>query len=270
MGQPRGGFYVAPPIRVLRFPDAITGEGYYRPRYINPYGIGASARATPGLIEYPLLNLQINPAWFNSDCAGTNQLYVDFRNYRQTATFYQPRIYPMYSTNVAVYMPPIMYPYYLVNSRPIIEPIISAAFLTDPLPSTLSGLHLGFTYQGIMQDTKYYTIPFDIYQSNLGYDYRGTTIASSSLIPVTTVSSGEDEMHYTGNLFSLYAGYGLLPNVKLGLNAGRAVFNGDGSYGNRTTGTIILTARELHCITTWRAGTRATTIGIYPEEFSTM
>ena len=139
----------------------------------------------------------------------------------------------MYTTNVAMYMPPIMYPYYLVNSRPIIEPIISAAFLTDLLPSTLPGLHLGFTYQGIMQDTKYYTIPFDIYQSNLGYDYRGTTIASSSAIPITTVSSGEDEMHHTGNLFSVYAGYKLLPNLRLGLNAGRVLFNGDGSYGNQ-------------------------------------
>ncbi len=206
---------------------------FFQPSYINPYGIGTFARTTPGLIDDPLLNLQINPAWFSTDSADDNHLYVDFRNYRQTASVYQPRIYPMYTSSVALYIPPIMYPYYLVNSRPVIEPIISAAFLTEPLPSDLPALHLGITYQGIMQDTKYYTIPFDIYQSNLGYDYRGNTIASSSAIPITTVSSGEDEMHHTGNLFSLYAGYELLPNLKIGLNAGRVVFSGDGSYGNQ-------------------------------------
>ncbi len=206
---------------------------FFQPSFINPYGIGTFTRATPGLIDDPFLNLQINPAWFNSDSSFTNHLYLDFRNYRQTATLYQPYIYTMYSNSVAIYAPHIVYPYYLVNSRPIIEPIISAAFLTEPASSTLPGLHLGITYQGIMQDTKYYTIPFDIYQSNLGYDYMGNSIASSSAIPITTVSSGEDEMNHTGSLFSVYAGYEIDPDLKLGVRVGRVLFDGNGSYGNQ-------------------------------------
>jgi hypothetical protein len=202
---------------------------FFQPSYISPYGIGSFSLATPGLIDDPFLNLQVNPALFSSDSAGTNHLYLDFRSYRQTANLYQP-VYPIYSSYAVPQS--VIYPYYYVNSRPIIEPILSAAFLTNPLPSSLPGLFLGFTYQAIMQDSKYYTIPFDIYQSYLGYDYRGASIANSSNIPITTISSGQDNMHHSGNLLSLYAGYRLSPDLRLGLRLGRVFFNEDGSYGN--------------------------------------
>ncbi len=205
---------------------------FFQPSYISPYDIGSSALSTPGVIDDPFLNLQVNPAWFGTDSAGTNHLYLDFRSYRQTATLYQP-VYPMYYTNgPAVRTESVIFPYYYVNSEPIIEPILSAAFLTNPLPSSVPGLFVGVTYQAIMQDSKYYTIPFDIYQSYLGYDYRGASVANSSSIPITTVSSGQDNMHHTGNLFSLYAGYEVTPDLKLGLRLGRVLLSENGSYGD--------------------------------------
>ncbi len=204
---------------------------FFQPSYISPYGIGSFALATPGLIDDPLLNLQVNPALFSADTAGYNHLYIDFRSYRQTATFYQP-FYPYYNGGAVPVSQSVIFPYYYVNSRPIIEPIFSAAFLTKPLPSALPGLFVGLTYQAIMQDSKYYAVPFDIYQSYPGYDYNGRALASSSTIPITTVSSGEDNMHNTGNFFSLYAGYRFSDDLRLGLRVARGLYSEDGSYGN--------------------------------------
>ncbi len=203
---------------------------FFQPSYINPYGIGSFALATPGLIDDPFLNLQVNPALFGTDSAGTNYLYVDFRSYRQTSSLYQP-FYPIYGGPVQMTRA-VYFPIYYVNSRPIIEPILSAAFFTNPLPSSVPGLFVGLTYQVIMQDSKYYTIPFDIYQSSLGYDYAGAAVANKSNIPITTMSSGEDNMHHSGNLLSLYAGYKLSPDLRLGLRLGRVLYNEDGAYGN--------------------------------------
>ncbi len=73
---------------------------FLQPSYISPYGIGTFALVTPGLIDDPLLNLQVNPALFSPDSAGTNHLYLDFRSYRQTANLYQPIIYPMYTNSM--------------------------------------------------------------------------------------------------------------------------------------------------------------------------
>jgi hypothetical protein len=205
---------------------------FFQPSYISPYDIGSTALSTPGVIDDPFLNLQVNPAWFSTDSGGTNHLYVDFRSYRQTSTLYQPA-YPTYYTNgISSVAQPVIYPYFYVNSEPIIEPILSAAFLTNPLPTTMPGLFIGVTYQAIMQDSKYYSIPFDIYQSYLGYDYTGASVANSSSIPITTVSSGQDNMHHSGNLFALYAGYEVTPDIKLGLRLGRVLLNENGSYGD--------------------------------------
>jgi len=204
---------------------------FFQPSFISPYGMGSFALSTPGVINDPFLNLQVNPALFSTDSAGTNHLYVDFRSYRQTTTMYQP-VYPMPVYNEITTSQAIFYPYYYVNSQPIIEPILSAAFLTNPLPSAAPGLFLGFTYQAIMQDSKYYDVPFNIYQTSLGKDYNGTPIANSASIPITTVSSGQDNMHHTGNFFSVYAGYELTPDLSLGLKLGRSLYSADGSYGN--------------------------------------
>ena len=73
---------------------------FLQPSYISPYGIWTFALVTPGLIDDPLLNLQVNPALFSPDSAGTNHLYLDFRSYRQTANLYQPIIYPMYTNSM--------------------------------------------------------------------------------------------------------------------------------------------------------------------------
>lgn len=203
---------------------------FFQPSYISPYGIGSFELATPGLIDDPILNMQVNPAWFNSDTSGTNHLYLDFRSYQQTANLYQP-VYPVYNGPIAMSQA-IVFPFYFVNSRPIIAPILSAAFMTKPLPSSAPGLFFGVTYQAIMQDSKYYSVPFDIYQPDLGYDYNGRMIANSANVPITTISSGQDNMHDTGNLFTVYGGYQVTPDLKLGLKLGRVLFSEDGSYGD--------------------------------------
>ncbi len=204
---------------------------FFQPNYINPYGIGSFSTVTPGIIDDPFLNLQINPARFNLDSAISNYFYADFRSYRQTTNQYQP-VYPVLANESIMTENSVMYPYFYVESRPIIEPILSLGYLTTPLPSSLPGLFLGFSYQAIMEDSKYYSIPFGVYQSNLGADYNGKTMANGSDIPITTVSAGQDNMHHSGNLFSLIASYKFSPDLQIGFRFGRAFFKENGSYGN--------------------------------------
>ena len=56
---------------------------FFRPNYLNPYGIGGFGEAALGLIDEPLVNLELNPAALVSDTSwDRHYIYVDFRNSR--------------------------------------------------------------------------------------------------------------------------------------------------------------------------------------------
>ncbi len=204
---------------------------FFMPNYLNPYGLSNLATTTPGLIDHPLLNLIINPANLYSDSSRKTYFYLDFRNsqIKQNKNYsYYP--YLDYRSAYAVDM--IYYPSYFIQTRKALEPVFSTALLIRPLRS-MNGLFLGFSYQLIFQNEGYYSVPQDIYRSNIGYDYAGNKVAETSDLPIVDRYKGADDMRQTGHFLSLFSGYEISPHVQFGFRLNRTVFERDGSYGSQ-------------------------------------
>lgn len=204
---------------------------FFMPNYLNPYGLSNLSATTPGLIDDPLLNLIVNPANLYSDSSRKTYFYLDFRNsqIKQNRNYgYYP--YPAYRSSYSVDM--IYFPNYFIQTRKALEPVFSTALLTRPLRS-LKGLFLGFSYQLIFQNEGYYSVPQDIYRSNIGYDYAGNRVAETSNIPIADRYKGADDMRQTGHFLSLFSGYEISPRLQLGFRFNRTDFKRDGSYGSQ-------------------------------------
>ena len=204
---------------------------FFKPTYLNPYGLGNFAKTTPGLINDPMLNLIINPADLYCDSTRNSYLYMDFRSIHNVKDN-QSYAYPLYgySDMRADYS---YYPFYYPESRKELMPVFSAALLTRPFSKSGSGLFLGLTYQAVMQDDDYYAVPQDIYRSNIGQDYAGNKTADESDVPIVDKYSGEDKMHQLGHFFTFFSGYDLSSNLQLGLKINRTIFDRDGAYGSQ-------------------------------------
>ena len=69
---------------------------FFSANTLNPYGMGNFTTATPGLIDDPLLNLIVNPAYGYHDSTRNTYVFLDFRNTRverDTYSNYYPRLY---------------------------------------------------------------------------------------------------------------------------------------------------------------------------------
>lgn len=205
---------------------------FFAPSYLNPYGIGSFKSTTPGLLKDPLVDLVINPARLRLDSLQTTYFYTDFRSARditdRTPAYYPPWInYATRMTSDMVYFPRVY-----LNTRRELEPVFSGAFIARPLPVTAAGLTVGFTYQLVMQDEKYYSVPQDIYKSAVGYDYNGMRAAAADNIPVVDKYSGEDNMHHAGHFASGFVRYAFPEGLDIGAKLSRVTFSRDGSFGS--------------------------------------
>jgi hypothetical protein len=205
---------------------------FFTPSYLNPYGIGSFKSTTPGLLKDPLVDLVINPARLQLDSLESTYFYTDFRSARditdRTPAYYPP--WTNYATRMTSDM--IYFPRVYLNTRRELEPVFSGAFIARPLPVTAAGLTVGFTYQLVMQDEKYYSVPQDIYKSAVGYDYNGMRAAAADNIPVVDKYSGEDNMHQTGHFVSGFVRYAFPEGLEIGAKLSRVTFSRDGSFGS--------------------------------------
>lgn len=206
---------------------------FFKPSYLNPYGIGGFGSAAPGLFDDPLLNLIINPAYLTTDSGSRHYAYMDFRNSQEIQD--QPTIYPhsYYNMTSSIAVDYRVYPIYYIDSRKELEPVFSGAYMARPFGNRLGGLSFAATYQIILQDDNYYDIPQDIYRSNQGYDYAGNRMWESSDIPITDRYSGTDEMHQEGHFASFFTGFSPFDRLNLGFRLSRVFFNRDGGFGSQ-------------------------------------
>ena len=202
---------------------------FFTPNYLNPYGLSNFITTTPGLIDDPLLNLIVNPANIYADTSKKSYFYLDFRN-SQVKEGRRSNFYPQpYLDYRAAYSNDrIAYPYYYIQTRKALEPVFSGAFLTRPTRR----IFLGISYQAIFQNEGYYSVPQDIYRSNLGYDYAGNKTWESSDVPITDRYSGSDDMRQTGHFATLFAGFDLSSKLQLGFKMNRTMFQRNGSFGS--------------------------------------
>ncbi len=206
---------------------------FFTPSFTNPFGIRGFTTALPGLVNDPLLNLQINPATLHSDSVKATFMYLDFRSTRNVIdrTHYG---YPYWGIRGA-YSDIAILPYsqFYVTTRKQLDPVFSAAVLTRPLKDFLPNLFVGVTYQMVFQNDKYYSIPQDIYRSAFGYDYTGARLAQEADMPIIDKYSGKDDMRQTGHFSSFYAGYEINDQFQIGGRVSRVTFNRDGAFGSK-------------------------------------
>lgn len=204
---------------------------FFRTNEIIPYGLSSFKNVAPGLVDDPILNLKINPANLYYDSSGGIYIYADLRSISEIKepVHYYPIIAYADYRSVSFY-----YPFYYTQQRKEIEPVLSGAILTRPFMKSLPKLFIGLSYQAIYLSEKYYSIPTDIYKSFVGYDYTGAKVASDVAdIPITDKYMGQDNMHTSANTITLYSGYDLSDNFKVGIKLNRTLFSKSGAYGNK-------------------------------------
>ena len=211
-------------------------EFFFHPVYVNPYGIAGYSSAILGVVNDPLLNLQMNPATLYSDSVQSSLAYIDYRSTRMLEDRTQYTVYPMMSGlrlahSDVIY--PYPYPYSYGNERQAVEPSIAAAYIGRPFQALAPELFLGVTYQMIYVNEPYYSIPGNIYKPVVGVEYRGMSITDEASFPVTMDQGGDDNMHETGHFVSLLAGYDVSEHIQVGLSVARAIFDRDGNIGSK-------------------------------------
>jgi hypothetical protein len=202
---------------------------FFSPSYVMPYGIGNFSATMPGLVRDPLMDLVINPARLALDSA-RSYLYTDFRS-AKTIVEESGGVYPLLDRAAMSSVDMIYrYPAYFLRTRKELEPVFSGAYIGQP--ALLPGLTVGATYQLVMHDDKYYSIPQDIYRTTAGLDYNGREAAASSSMPIVDKYSGEDNIGQLGHFFSVFGRYALPSGFDLGLRLGRVFFTRDGAWGS--------------------------------------
>ena len=206
---------------------------FFTPSYLNPYGIGRFESSTPGLLKDPLLDYIVNPAGMKLDSLQWSYLYMDFRTARtvqdQPSWYYGPYLY--WRRPVAA-VDAIYYPQVYVNTRRVLEPVFSGALIGRPAENALHELVVGLSYQLVLQDDKYYSIPQDIYKMAPGLDYSGARAAAAESLPIVDKYSGKDNISQTGHFLNAFAQYSLPAGLDLGAKLSRVTFSREGSFGS--------------------------------------
>jgi hypothetical protein len=191
---------------------------FFTPTYVNPYGVVEFSTILPGIVDDPLINLQLNPATLSSI---NNNAYVYF-DYRTNKELEQITNYviPMYTAERASFDDRLMYPFYPSTQKLSVEPAFSTAILSRPFPESMPELTLGFSYELISQAESYY--PIETVSPTMDNSYRTTESIQQQSV---------DYVRNQGHFFGLFSGYQITNTFSLGLRIGRSQFKRDGEYG---------------------------------------
>ena len=208
---------------------------FFTPSYLMPFGIGSFKGTTAGLLADPLQEIIVNPSRLGLDSARNAWLYSDFRgakNVQEEDNWVVPCYANLYDASYASSMYYRPYPRVFLETRRELEPVFSGGAIFRPLPEIAPTFFVGATYQYILQDSKYYTVPQDIYKTAAGYDFNGRSVAASESIPIVDKYSGKNDMHQVGHFGSAFIRYSPLEGLDFGAKLNRTSFHRDGSYGS--------------------------------------
>ena len=211
-------------------------EFYFTPGNLIPFGLGAFAGTTPGVLRDPLLDLVLNPAHLRLDSTQKDlMIYTDFRASKNNKSEVNNYMMPTYRTMAydvasSIYRP---YPQAYIESRKELEPVFSGAVIGRPFGTLIPEFLVGASYQLMLQDEKYYDVPSDIYRTVMGADYTGRNVAAADGgMPIVDRYSGEDKMHQIGHFISLFGKYNVDDRLELGVKLGRVLHERNGAYGS--------------------------------------
>jgi hypothetical protein len=204
-------------------------ELFFKPHFLNPFGILNFKNVAPGLIDNEFLNLYINPANL-PELDRETLLYLDFRGDRTEAPIVQNYVYPSYYSSV-IYRPyPYIDPRWFSSTRSEPEPIFSFGILTNPLSEITNNFFMGGTYQLIHKKERFYSVPAGIYYPNVYYDALGIKTQEASDIQIKDRYSGADEMMTEAHLFSAFVGYKFFDQLEGGISFDGVTHKRNGDY----------------------------------------
>jgi len=207
---------------------------FYKSHFLNPYGMKDIKQLAVGLMDDPFLNIYLNTAIMPKIENGTTKIYLDFRGDRTEEPIAINYVVPFYyDYSYSSYRMPYPDYRYISSARSEPEPIVSLGIITYPIASLNKKFYVGGTFQYIKSKDDFYSTPYTIYNNNYYYDSFGAAIKSSAeSVPVVDRYSGEDEMIFTGKLFSFFSGINLIDNLCLGVFFNTVNYERTGSYLN--------------------------------------
>lgn len=204
---------------------------HFNSNYLNPYGISGFTKVAKGLIQDPLMKLQVNPAFIPGLDSMSALIYFDFRGDKTKPEYVEDyTIMPVYSM-FSSYIPPY-YPGSIYEPRTEPEPLFSIGTYFKPLKGVADNLVMGITYQMIQGDEPYYALRNPVFYRAMYNDAFGNKVVADDMIPTVDRQSGKNEMGYEAHLYSLYAGYQLNPEIAIALTFSGVQQDRNGAYGN--------------------------------------
>ncbi len=205
---------------------------YFKPHYLNPFGISSFKNVVPGLINNPFLNLYINPANIPDLGESDVMVYIDFRGDRTEPPIVSNYIIPRYFASEYVRYHAYYDPRWMSVSRIEPEPIVSLGILAYPLSELRKKFFIGGSFQFIHGEDKYYRMPYGIYNPVYGYNAFGASMKAAGPVPIKNRYTGRNDMITDAQLYSVFAGYSLFDNLNFGLAIDGVIFSRDGGYSN--------------------------------------
>ena len=146
---------------------------HFQNHFLNTFGIKYYKDIAAGTIDDPFLNIELNPAIIPDIGEKEIQIYLDFRGDRTepeiVEKYYQPTL-DVYSASS--YIPPIDRRWFS-DTRTEPEPLVSLGIITFPLENSIKDVYIGGTYQLILKEESYYSMPYWIYNSRYYFDSFG-------------------------------------------------------------------------------------------------
>lgn len=198
---------------------------YFRPYFLNPWGIGFMKDLAPGMMNEPFSNIYMNPA--NLPQLEKNRLwYADFRSDRKepaVTNYWRPHT----SYDMSLVAPPD--PRWADITRDEPEPLFTLGFMAYPVPNVK--WLVGGSYALINKKENFYVMPYYIYNTRFGYDSYGGKITNDNY-PITDRSVHDDALITDGHLFTFFTGYRVTPSISAGFYFNGVLHDRNGEYLN--------------------------------------
>jgi len=207
---------------------------FFKPSYLNPYGIGGMGSVVSGFINEPLVNIQINPSYLVTDSIDNHYIYLDFRNNHNRVI--EKKVYDWYRQYPPWYniVAPGCLTYIPINSKENRlkrhEPIFAGAYLIRPFKQKFNRFTIGLTYHLIYNKERYHELSQNTYQSILGYNFAGISLSDSEYLTNGSKPNLNSSMRDKGHFLSLLSGLSLTERLEFAVRLSRVMFKRNGNY----------------------------------------
>lgn len=207
-------------------------EVFFKPYFLNTYGLKSIKDVSVGLIDDPFLNLFLNPSISPGTSTSGFRVYIDFRGsrYEPAVVRYYGVLPDFYTVTPSIYYPVIPSKFKVISVDES-EPLFSIGVVGFPVRASLPGFYVGLTYQLNYKQTNFYAPPYYIYYPIISYDAVGLRTSVGTEVPVVERYAAQDQMIHRIHSGAIFAGYQINNKLAVGFSFSRVGFERDGNYG---------------------------------------